>query len=70
MGKCQCPFSNLQSNMLTPEPSGNTTAKLDHPNPEEVEENDIKCNLMKMMENFKQEVKNSLKKWNRRQIKS
>ena len=47
--------------MVTPELSGHTTGKLDHPNPEEAEENDFKCNFMKMMETFKEEVKNSLK---------
>ena len=47
--------------MITPEPSGHTTERLDHPNPEEAEENDFKCNFMKMMETFKEEMKNSLK---------
>ena len=54
--------------MVTPEPSRHTTGRLDHPNPE-VEENDFKCNFMKMMENFKEEVKYSLNKWKRRQTK-
>ena len=44
--------------MVTPEPS---EGRLDHPNPEKAEENDIKCNFMKMMEAFKEEMKNSLK---------
>ena len=46
--------------MVTPEPSGHTTGRLDHPNPE-VEENNFKCNFMKMMKTFKEEAKNSLK---------
>ena len=47
--------------MITPEPSGNTTGRLDHPNLEEAEENDFKYNFMRMMEIFKQGIKNSLK---------
>ena len=47
--------------MTTPESSDSSTRRLEHPNPEEVEEIDFKCNLMKMMETLKQEVKNSLK---------
>ena len=54
--------------MVTPEPSGHTTGRLDHPNPEEAEENNFKCNFMKMMETFKEEMKNSHKeKWRKRQ---
>ena len=47
--------------MVTPEPSRHTTGRLDHTNPQKVEENDFKCNSTKMMETFKEEVKNSLK---------
>ena len=50
-----------KSNMVIPEPSWHTTRWLDQPNPEEVEDNDTKINFMKMMETFKEEVKNSLK---------
>ena len=46
--------------MVPPEPSRHTTGRLDHPNPEGIEENDFKHNFMKMMETFKEEVKNSL----------
>ena len=46
--------------MVTRESSGHTKGRLDHPNPE-VEENDFECNFMKMMNTFKEEVKNSLK---------
>ena len=52
---------NLKSNMITAESSEHATGRLEHPNPEEVEEMDFKRNLMKMMETLKQEVKNSLK---------
>ena len=44
--------------MVTLETSGHTTERLDHPNPEEAEENDFKLNFMKM-ETFKEEMKNS-----------
>ena len=47
--------------MVTPESSGHTTGRLDHPNPEEAEENDFKCNFMRMMETFKEERKFFLK---------
>ncbi|CAO2638382.1 LINE-1 retrotransposable element ORF1 protein [Lemmus lemmus] len=63
MGRRQCKNSSniLKSNMATPESSGHTTRRLDHPNPEEVEGNNSKCNFMKIMETFKEEVRNSLK---------
>ena len=48
--------------MVTPESSDHTTGRLDHPNSEETEEeNAFKCNGMKMMETFEEEMKNSLK---------
>ena len=46
--------------MLTPEPSRHKTGRFDHPNPEEVEENDFKLSFMKMIETFKEKMKNSL----------
>ena len=48
--------------MVTPEHNGHTSERLDHPNTEKAEENNFKCNFMKMMETFKEEMKNSLKK--------
>ena len=56
--------------MVTPEPSGHTTGRLDHPNPEEAEENVFKHNFLRTIETFKQEMKNSLKKWRKRQTKN
>ena len=47
--------------MVAPEPSGHPTARPDHPNPDEAEENYLKYNFMKMIETFKEEKKNSLK---------
>ena len=46
--------------MVTPEPSGHTTGRLNHLNPKEVEENDFKHNFMKMIESFKEKVENGL----------
>ena len=43
--------------MVTPEPSGHRTGRLNHPNPEEAEKNDFKGNFMGIMENFKEENK-------------
>ena len=61
MSRCLCKnSSNILKNMVTPESSGHTKGRLDHPNPE-VEENDFECNFMKMMYTFTEEVKNSLK---------
>ena len=47
--------------MVTPETSDHITGRLDYPNSEEAEENNFKHNFMKMMETFKEEMKNSLK---------
>ena len=47
--------------MVIPEPSGHIAGRLHNPNPEEAEENDFKCNFMKMKEMFKEEIKSSLK---------
>ena len=47
--------------MVTPGSIGHTTGKLDHPKPEEAEENDFKCNFMMIMETFKEEMKISFK---------
>ena len=47
--------------MATPEPSGPTKQSPEHPNAEEAEENNLKYNFMKMIETFKEEIKNSLK---------
>ena len=60
----------LKANMVPPEPSRHTTGRLGHPNPEDIEEIDFKCYLIKMMETGKEEVKNSIKEWGRRQAKS
>ena len=55
--------------MITPESSEQATGRLEHPNPEEVEEIYFKCNIMKVIETLKQEVKNSLKEMDEKTIK-
>ena len=47
--------------MILSETSGHKIGKLDHLSAEEAEKNDFKCNFMRMMETFKEELKNSLK---------
>ena len=63
MGRHQCKnsFNNLKSKIVTPESSGHTIGRLDHHNTEGAEENYFKCNIMKMMETFKEVMKNSSK---------
>ena len=62
-GRCQCKnlINNLMSNMITPEPSGSTTGRLDQPNPKKAEVNDFTHNFMKLVDSFKEEIKNFLK---------
>ena len=55
--------------MATPEPSGHTTGRFHHSNPEEAGENDFKHSFMKMMETFKEEMKNSLNEMEERKTK-
>ena len=63
MGRLQCKnFSNnLKGNMTTPDSRDHSTRRLEHPIPKEVEEIDFKQNIMKIIEDLKQEVKNCYK---------
>ena len=47
--------------MATPKPSGPIAGRPEHPNWGEAEKNDLKYNFMKMIETFKEEMKNFLK---------
>ena len=60
MGRRKFKYSpnNLRSNRVIPKFSGHTIGRLDHSNIEEADKNDFKRNFMKMMETFKEEVKN------------
>ena len=47
--------------MTTPESSKHATGRLEHTNPEAVEDINLKCNIMKVIESHKLDGKNSLK---------
>ena len=47
--------------MTPPEPSNSTTARPEHPNAEETEENHLENNIMKIINYLKEEMKNSFK---------
>ena len=47
--------------MAPPEPSGPTTGRPEHPNPEAAEESDLHYNFMKKIATLEEEMKNSLK---------
>ena len=47
--------------MITPESSKHATGRLKYPNPEEKEEIDFKCSIVKVIETLKQDEKNSFK---------
>ena len=47
--------------MATPESSGPTKRKPEHPNPEEAKENILKYNFLKKIESLNEEMKTSLK---------
>ena len=64
MGRRQCKstFNNLKNNMVPPEPCSPTTGRPDHPNPEEIEENNLKNNFIKMIGTLKEMEENTNKK--------
>ena len=59
MGRHQCKNSsnNLKGNMTSTESRDHKTRRTEHPTPEEIEEIDSKWNVMKIIEELKQEVK-------------
>ena len=62
MGKQGKNTLNTTKNNTTPtKTSDSTTARLEHPNIDEAEENDLKNNFRRMFEALKEEMKNSLK---------
>ena len=54
-------LSTTKSNTTPIKTSGPTTARLEHPNTDEAEENDLKNNFRRMFEALKEEMKPSLK---------
>lgn len=55
--------------MAAPASSVPKISRLEHPSDDGIEENDLKNNLMKMMEVLQEEIKNSLKKLRKSQTK-
>ena len=47
--------------MTSPETRDHETRRIEHPTPEEVEEIDFKWNIMKIIEDLKQDMKNCCK---------
>ena len=62
-------FNNIKCNTVTLEPNRNT-GRLGQPNPEEAERNKFKHNSKRMMDKFKEEIKNLLKEMEERQTKN
>ena len=54
-------INNRQDNLASPEPSYPTTASPEYSDITEAQENDLKSNLMKMTDAFKEEMSKSLK---------
>ena len=49
--------------MVTLEPSGHTTGRPDHADPENAEENDRQYNFLGMIKTLKRKLKTHLEKW-------
>ena len=60
----------MKSKKAPPETSGSTTARPEHPNADEAEENNLKNNFMKMIEALKEEMKNFLKEKEKKTTKN
>jgi hypothetical protein len=59
-----------QCDLANPEHSSPTTSSLGYPNTNEKQDSDPKSHLMKMIEDFKKDINNSLKKYRRTHIKN
>lgn len=59
MSRCQHEntYSNIKSRVTTLEPSGSTAIRTENLNAEEAENNDLKNNIMKMIEAIKEKMK-------------
>jgi hypothetical protein len=60
-GKCHIMSNRTQCNPVPGEPTSPTTASPGYPNTSEKQDNYLKSYVMKMIEAFKEDVKNSLK---------
>jgi hypothetical protein len=61
-GKHKIISYRTQCNAAPPEPSSPTTASSGYTNTSEKQHNDLKSHLMKILEAFKDDINNSLKK--------
>jgi hypothetical protein len=68
-GQYKNTINKSQGNMGPPEPSYGTTASPGYSNTAEAQENDLKSNLMKMIEAFKEKMNKSLEEINENTIK-
>jgi hypothetical protein len=57
-----------QSYLASSEPNSPTTASPEKPNTAEKQDSDLKSHLMMMVEDFKKDISNSLKKHKRMQV--
>jgi len=60
-GKCRNPRNRNQEYMASSEPNSPTKANTEYPNTPEKQDLDLKSYLIMMLEDFKKDVKNSLR---------
>lgn len=60
MYKWQLRTQSTKANVSPPEPNYSTIARPEHSNTSETQENDLKVNIIKMIEGLKEKVKKSL----------
>ncbi|ERE67993.1 Transposase, L1 containing protein [Cricetulus griseus] len=65
-GQCKRTFNNRKPNMTPPETKNHTSARPEHHNADEAEENDLKNIFMKMIEDLKEDMRKSLKEMEER----
>lgn len=56
--------------MLSPEPSYSSKASIGYPDTAEAQRNDLKYNLTKMIEDFKEEISKSFEEIQKNEIKN
>jgi len=60
-GKCRNPSNRNQDYIASSEPNSPTKANTEYPNTPEKQDVDLKSHLIMMMEDFKKDIKNSLR---------
>jgi hypothetical protein len=66
-GKCKNTSYRNQCHLTPSEPSSPTTGSPGYPNTPENQDSDLKSHLMKMLEDLKEDINNSLKEYMRTQ---